>query len=59
MVDSVLKDKILAAVEQLPATATLEDFIERLVFMAKVERGLAQADAGQLTPHEQVAARFK
>ena len=59
MVDTVLKQRILDAVEQLPPEATLEDVIEHLVFLAKIERGLAQADAGQLIPHEQIVAQFK
>jgi len=59
MVDSTLKQRILTAVEQLPPEATLEDVIERLVFLAKIDRGLAEADAGHLIPHEQVAAKFK
>jgi predicted transcriptional regulator len=59
MVDTVLKQRILDAVEQLPPEATLEDVIERLCFLAKIERGLAQADAGQLTTHEQIVAQFK
>ncbi len=58
MVESALKQKVLDAVEQLPSTATIEDVIERLVFLAKIEQGLAQADAGQLIPHDQVAARY-
>ncbi len=56
--DSALRRKVLDAVEQLPPNATLHDIIERLVFVAKVERGLAEADAGTLIPHEQVAAPF-
>ena len=59
MVDSTLKQRILSAVEQLPPDATLEDVIERLCFLAKIDRGLAQADAGQLIPHERVAAQIK
>jgi predicted transcriptional regulator len=59
MVDTVLKQRILDAVEQLPPDATLEDVIERLCFLAKIERGLGQADAGQLVPHEQIVALFK
>ena len=53
-----LKQRILDAVDQLPADATLEDAIERLVFLAKVERGLAQAEAGQLIPHDEIVKRF-
>jgi predicted transcriptional regulator len=52
------KEKILEALQGLPADATVEDAIERLVFMAKVEEGLAQLDAGQGVPHEEVKRRF-
>ena len=34
------KQKVLEALEKLPADATLEDAIERLVLLAKIERGL-------------------
>jgi len=51
------KQKILEAVELLPPDATIEDAIERLYFLAKIERGLADADAGRLTPHDEVKRR--
>lgn len=53
-----LKQRILEAVEGLPANATIEDAIERLVFVAKVERGLAQLEAGQLILHDEIVRRF-
>ena len=46
-----MKQKILQVVERLPDTATLEDAIERLCFLAKVEEGLRQSDAGETVPH--------
>ena len=52
------KERILEALRSLPADATVDDAIERLVFMAKVEEGLAQLDAGQGIPHEEVKRRF-
>ena len=45
------KQKILQAVEHLPDNATLEDAIERLCFLAKVEEGLRQSNAGETVPH--------
>jgi predicted transcriptional regulator len=51
MAIETVKQKILHAVEQLPDTATLEDAIERLCFLAKVEEGLRQSDAGETVPH--------
>jgi predicted transcriptional regulator len=52
------KERILEVLRGLPPDATVEDAIERLVFMAKVEEGLAQLDAGQGIPHEEVKRRF-
>ena len=45
------KQKILQAVECLPDNSTLDDAIERLCFLAKVEEGLRQSNAGETVPH--------
>jgi len=52
------KERILEALRSLPPDATVDDAIERLVFMARVEEGLAQLDAGQGIPHEEIKRRF-
>ena len=52
------KEKMLQMVEALPENASVEDAMERLLLLAKVERGLQQADAGQLIPHEKVKERL-
>lgn len=49
-----IKEKMLHAVEDLPEDATYEDAMERLLFLAKVERGLQQADAGNTVSHAEV-----
>ena len=48
------KEKVLDVLKGLPEDAALEDVIERLCFVAKVERGLAEADKGQTIPHAEV-----
>jgi len=58
MSDSTAKQKVLEAIEKLPADATLEDAIERLVLLAKIERGLAQLDAGQGVEHNEAKRRL-
>jgi predicted transcriptional regulator len=45
-------------VEHLPDDATVEDAMERLYFLAKIERGLEQAEAGLGLSHEDVKKRF-
>ena len=52
------KQKIREAIEKLPAAATLEDAIERLVLLAKTERGLAELDAGQEIDHTEAKRRL-
>jgi predicted transcriptional regulator len=48
------RDRILDALQELPADATVDDAIERLVLLAKVDAGLAELDEGKGIPHEEV-----
>jgi len=53
-----VKQRVLEAVEALPADATIEDAMERLYFLAKIQRGLEQADAGETLTHEEAKKRL-
>lgn len=53
-----IRQKVLEAVQRLPPDVTVEDAIERLYFLAKVERGVAQADSGETLRHEAVRKRL-
>ncbi len=48
------RDKAIEAVKELPSEFDLEELIEKLVFMEKVEKGLKQLDAGKTVSHETV-----
>jgi predicted transcriptional regulator len=52
------KEKIIQVVETLPADATIEEAMERLFFLAKVEKGLQQADNGETVSHMEVRERM-
>ena len=52
------RDRIREALEKLPPDATYDDAIERLIFLAKIEAGLAQLDAGKSIPHDDIKRRF-
>ena len=58
MTTSNTKAKVLELVQQLPSDATVEDAMERLYFLAKVERGLAEADAGETLSHPEAKRRL-
>ena len=53
------KEKVLEAVKSMPDDASIEDAMERLLFLAKIEKGILQADAGESIPHERVKERMK
>jgi predicted transcriptional regulator len=52
------KERALEAIRTLPDGATLDEAIERLCFIAKIEEGLRQSDVGQVVSHEEVRKRF-
>ena len=52
-----VKSEIVRVIQDLPDDATVEDAIERLYFLAKIERGLAESE-GETIPHEEIKSRF-
>ncbi len=52
-----VKSEIIRVIQDLPDDATFEDAIERLYFLAKIERGLAESE-GETIPHEEIKSRF-
>ncbi|HTF18065.1 MAG TPA: hypothetical protein VK658_08340 [Chryseolinea sp.] len=53
------KEKVIATVKELPQEFELEELIEKLVFVEKVEKGLQQAEQGKVTPHQEVKELVK
>jgi predicted transcriptional regulator len=53
-----VKERVIEAVRNLPEDATVEDVMERLYFLAKVEEGLRQADAGETVSHKEAKGRI-
>ncbi len=53
------KERILDALRDLPSDASIDDAIERLVFLARIDEGLAELDVGQGVPHEDVRRCFR
>ena len=59
MSQATTKAKIIRTVEELPEDATIEDAIERLVFLHKIEVGLKQVEEKKTVPLDEVEARLK
>jgi predicted transcriptional regulator len=52
------KQQVLKAIQELPDDATAEDALDRLYLLYKVERGLRQADRGELISQEDARQRI-
>ncbi len=52
------KQRALEAVEGLTDDATVEDAIERLCFIAKVNKGIKELDDGLGVPHDEAKRRI-
>lgn len=48
------RDKAIETVKEFPQEFELEELMERLVFIDKIEKGLEQAEQGKVTSHEKV-----
>lgn len=58
MPSETVKQRAIEALQTLPDDATIDHAIERLCLITKIEEGLRQSEAGQLTDHEEVKKRF-
>jgi predicted transcriptional regulator len=52
------KQQILKAIEDLPDDASIEDALDRIYLLYKIERGLGQADRGELVSQAEARQRM-
>ncbi len=52
------KQQILKAIEGLPDDVSFEDALERLYLLYKIEKGLRQADSGELISQDEARQRM-
>ena len=55
---STMKTRIVETVQALPEDATVEDAMERLLFLAKLERGRREADGASTIANSEIKQRF-
>lgn len=49
---------MIEALQAMPPNATIDDAIDRLLFLAKIEIGLAELDRAEGVPHDQAKRHF-
>ena len=58
MIEMNAKDRVIEAIKSLPDDAKLEDVIDRLFLLLKVQKGLEQADAGETVSQKDARERM-
>jgi len=54
----IAKEQVLKAIQELPQNASIEDAMEKLYLIYKVDRGTKQADSGQKISQEEAKKRM-
>ena len=53
------KKSAINTINEFPTEFELDELLERLVFIDKVEKGLAQAKSGETISHDKVIEKFR
>lgn len=48
------REKVSKTIKNLPGSFTIDELIDRLIFMEKVEEGYQQSEAGKVVSNEDV-----
>ncbi|QTA87884.1 hypothetical protein [Desulfonema magnum] len=55
----VVREQLYKIADELTPNASIEDVIEKLLLLYKIEKGLNQADDGKVIPHNEVEQRVE
>jgi len=50
------KEKVKRSIERLPDSFTIDELIDQLIFIQKIEDGIKQSEAGEVISNEDVKA---
>lgn len=53
------REKVIQSMNELPPEFSLDELVERLVLIQKIERGLQQVKEGKSISHEEVQKRVE
>ncbi len=53
------KEKLLTSIKELPEQISLDDLLDRIMLLEKIDLGLSQANAGQINTTEEAKEKLK
>ena len=51
------KDKVISGIKRLPDSVTIEEILDQIILLEKIEKGIDQANRGEVFTEEQVEAK--
>lgn len=54
----LIKDKVLEVLTDLPDTFSIDDLVERLIVLDKIEKGLQEVKEGKVVDHKEVKEKL-
>lgn len=55
----ITKERLKAHIEDFPEEFSIDDLVERLIFIEKLEQRLKESKEGLAIPHEQAVAEMR
>ncbi|MEI8047687.1 MAG: hypothetical protein WCI92_09940 [Bacteroidota bacterium] len=52
------KDKIINGIKNLPDTVSIDDILDQIMLVEKIEKGIYQSDNNQVVPDEELEKRL-
>jgi len=52
------KDKVINSINKLPDDVTIDDIIDQIILVEKIERGIDQSDNNQVIPDDELDQRL-
>jgi len=58
MSSRLTKEKLIQSLRDLPETFTMDELLDRIVLLQKIETGLAQSNAGETVSTQEAKEKF-
>ena len=52
------KEKVISSINKLPDNVSIDDILDQIILVEKIEKGIEQSDRNQIVPDEELDQRL-
>jgi hypothetical protein len=52
------KDKVISSINKMPDDVTIDDILDQIILVEKIEKGIEQSNKDQIVPDEELDQRL-